>query len=109
MRATLLEASGAFWSRSRFLLDSFSAVRITTCSWCWHPQGDVTERVQGRRGASGQVAQLVEQWTENPRVGGSIPSLAIKKPLVERLFRLLSAAWGAYGRPAHRRLHSRRR
>ena len=24
---------------------------------------------------SGQVAQLVEQWTENPRVGGSIPSL----------------------------------
>ena len=26
----------------------------------------------------GQVAQLVEQRTENPRVGGSIPSLAIK-------------------------------
>jgi hypothetical protein len=25
---------------------------------------------------SGQVAQLVEQRTENPRVGGSIPSLA---------------------------------
>jgi hypothetical protein len=24
----------------------------------------------------GQVAQLVEQWTENPRVGGSIPPLA---------------------------------
>ncbi len=23
----------------------------------------------------GQVAQMVEQWTENPRVGGSIPSL----------------------------------
>ena len=22
-----------------------------------------------------QVAQLVEQWTENPRVGGSIPPL----------------------------------
>ena len=22
-----------------------------------------------------QIAQLVEQWTENPRVGGSIPSL----------------------------------
>jgi hypothetical protein len=30
------------------------------------------------RGSSryGQVAQLVEQRTENPRVGGSIPSLA---------------------------------
>ena len=27
----------------------------------------------------GQVAQLVEQRTENPRVGGSIPSLAIKQ------------------------------
>ena len=27
---------------------------------------------------SGQVAQLVEQRTENPRVGGSIPSLAIR-------------------------------
>ncbi|KXJ98066.1 MAG: hypothetical protein UZ17_ACD001002956, partial [Acidobacteria bacterium OLB17] len=25
-----------------------------------------------------QVAQLVEQRTENPRVGGSIPSLATK-------------------------------
>ena len=22
---------------------------------------------------SGRIAQLVEQWTENPRVGGSIP------------------------------------
>jgi hypothetical protein len=27
---------------------------------------------------NGQVAQLVEQRTENPRVGGSIPSLAIE-------------------------------
>ncbi len=26
-------------------------------------------------GSLGQVAQLVEQWTENPCVGGSIPSL----------------------------------
>jgi hypothetical protein len=24
-----------------------------------------------------EVAQSVEQWTENPRVGGSIPSLGI--------------------------------
>ena len=28
---------------------------------------------------SGQVAQLVEQRTENPRVGGSIPSLATRR------------------------------
>ena len=26
----------------------------------------------------GQVAQLVEQWTENPCVGGSTPSLTTK-------------------------------
>src|SRR4051812_22861903 len=32
----------------------------------------------------GQVAQLVEQRTENPRVGGSIPSLAIHKGLPHR-------------------------
>tara|TARA_A100001037_G_C14887133_1_gene516643 strand:+ start:576 stop:773 length:198 start_codon:yes stop_codon:yes gene_type:complete len=31
--------------------------------------------------ADGQVAQLVEQWTENPRVGGSNP------PLTTLLFR----------------------
>jgi hypothetical protein len=29
----------------------------------------------------GQVAQLVEQRTENPRVGGSIPSLATIKSI----------------------------
>ena len=27
----------------------------------------------------GQVAQLVEQWTENPRVGSSILSLATQE------------------------------
>ena len=33
----------------------------------------------GRYNATnGQVAQSVEQWTENPRVGGSIPPLATK-------------------------------
>ncbi len=30
----------------------------------------------------GQVAQLVEQRIENPRVGGSIPPLATKHPLI---------------------------
>jgi hypothetical protein len=29
----------------------------------------------------GQVAQLVEQRTENPRVGGSIPPLATMKSI----------------------------
>ena len=31
------------------------------------------------RNKRGQVAQLVEQRTENPRVGGSIPSLATNR------------------------------
>ena len=29
---------------------------------------------------NGAVAQSVEQWTENPCVGGSIPSRTTKKP-----------------------------
>ena len=35
-------------------------------------RGQVPKKVEGQ----GQVAQSVEQGTENPRVGGSIPSLA---------------------------------
>jgi hypothetical protein len=30
---------------------------------------------EGEKTDDGQVAQLVEQWTENPCVGGSIPPL----------------------------------
>ena len=38
--------------------------------------------------SAGTVAQSVEQRTENPRVGGSIPSLTTSKPFdfVEGLF-----------------------
>jgi hypothetical protein len=32
--------------------------------------------LSARKYSEGQVAQSVEQWTENPRVGGSIPPLA---------------------------------
>ena len=39
---------------------------------------------------SGQIAQLVEQRTENPRVGGSIPSLATN------LFRVLKQKYYTY-------------
>jgi hypothetical protein len=35
------------------------------------------------RCARGQVAQLVEQRTENPRVGGSIPPLAIEREVLK--------------------------
>ena len=39
---------------------------------------------------SGQVAQSVEQRTENPRVGGSIPSLAtIKSSIFSLTFDLI--------------------
>jgi hypothetical protein len=34
--------------------------------------------ISGKHGITGQVAQLVEQRTENPCVGGSIPSLPTK-------------------------------
>ena len=38
--------------------------------------GSGTDRSNTRPTSGGQVAQLVEQRTENPRVGGSIPPLA---------------------------------
>ena len=44
--------------------------------------------LQGRKSFGGQVAQLVEQWTENPRVGGSIP------PLATTWFLIKSASYG---------------
>lgn len=31
--------------------------------------------------AAGALAQLVEQWTENPCVGGSIPSLTTQNSI----------------------------
>jgi hypothetical protein len=48
--------------------------------------------VRAARAAPAQVAQLVEQRTENPRVGGSIPSLGtnqivdLKRPAVRQAF-----------------------
>ena len=45
--------------------------------------------------ARGQVAQLVEQRTENPRVGGSSPSLATVKHSVTTLTR----AWTSWADP----------
>lgn len=33
------------------------------------------------------IAQLVEQWTENPRVGGSIPSRCTIVPLIRQPWR----------------------
>jgi hypothetical protein len=65
-------------------------------------------------GLDGQVAQLVEQWTENPCVGGSIPPLSTgfagpngrrpERPVFSREFGLLLfVAWG-FDRPVFLRL-----
>src|SRR5450759_3433404 len=54
----------------------------TACTPMWsRRQARCSKRCRTRDGIAtlkfpGQVAQLVEQRTENPRVGGSIPSLA---------------------------------
>ena len=45
---------------------------------------------------TGQVAQLVEQRTENPRVDGSIPSLATKFLVVQVLRPLPSSLGGGF-------------
>ena len=36
---------------------------------------EIPRRAHGRGERFAQIAQLVEQWTENPRVAGSIPAL----------------------------------
>ena len=53
-------------------------------------------------GFQGQVAQLVEQRIENPRVGGSIPSLATIS-LISRQFALLTVPMERPDRPARGR------
>jgi hypothetical protein len=47
-------------------------------------QNYIANRGTGAVKTEGQVAQLVEQRTENPRVGGSIPSLAIDPVFLKR-------------------------
>ena len=54
-------------------------VRTLAC----HARGRGFEPHSGRHFFLGQIAQSVEQRTENPRVGGSIPSLATKIKLRE--------------------------
>jgi hypothetical protein len=71
------------------------------------PANGETDNLLFLRDKRGQVAQLVEQRTENPRVGGSTPSLAttcITHPLreVQRFQRLITGAarafnWGEQG------------
>ena len=46
---------------------------------------------------NGQVAQLVEQWTENPRVGSSILSLATTFHLLNRYLARVTSTAGVVG------------
>jgi hypothetical protein len=59
----MVTGDGYFWPRARVVAET---------------RNNTESGVSRRRKLSGQVAQLVEQRTENPRVGGSIPSLAIE-------------------------------
>ena len=63
------------------LAHRYSALKVRKCASESHEsyRGVPASSVQNyiATSSSGQVAQLVEQRTENPRVGGSIPSLAI--------------------------------
>ena len=75
------------------LLDPLARGRLNT-----RPSG-----ILARLRQDGQVAQLVEQRTENPRVGGSIPPLATNLlGSVIPLYTLMSpTGWPAPPRPAH--------
>jgi hypothetical protein len=53
-----------------------SEIRNPPCSPCVILHSDAASRLRVFRTLRGWVAQLVEQRTENPRVGGSIPSPA---------------------------------
>ena len=57
-------------TRARVALDAPKPGGFNT-----RPRCGLTGRTMSKQ-HPGQVAQLVEQGTENPRVGGSIPSLA---------------------------------
>src|SRR6266705_2786969 len=59
---------------TEYLLRCCSAARIL--------HSERPHRACARIDNNGWVAQLAEQWTENPRVGGSIPPPAI--PLIGR-------------------------
>jgi hypothetical protein len=80
-------------AQNRQILDSidwggFNTVLPAWSQIVWSRSGKIKQRTENlslsaRKYSEGQVAQSVEQWTENPRVGGSIPPLAT-------IFRLLN-------------------
>jgi hypothetical protein len=65
-----------FWNDSR----ATALTALATSVRCWY-----LARLPERLAPEAQVAQLVEQRTENPRVGGSIPSLGTTFQLTANL------------------------
>ena len=50
----------------------------------------IPDSLNSAASAAGQVAQLVEQWTENPCVAGSIPALPTYRNTLKRLMPFLT-------------------
>ena len=67
-----------FWEAGiRFSSPSWQGCKSGFIIFLWKLRGRRSEpRVGDASGREGQVAQLVEHWTENPGVGGSIPPLS---------------------------------
>ena len=95
-----------FWPQSACeinVLDFFDKKISQNEKLCWTRRFFCSIRLYVYRQKDAQVAQLVEQRTENPRVGGSIPSLSTIsfKCLLWALFlcsanqtSLCSSSWG---------------
>ena len=80
VRAPALQAGGHWFESSCSHHENGPVVQSVRTLAC-HARGRRFEPVPGRHTTKrkfcgfAQIAQLVEQWTENPRVAGSIPAL----------------------------------
>ena len=103
---------GYRFSRDTKSVESAFAVRVTSqvknARDRWRDQdsrqslfttGSQSRKKQVKDSASGQVAQLVEQWTENPRVGSSILPLTTLSR--KRSLPYLCLLFGCLGKQAH--------
>src|SRR5581483_6216745 len=72
-----------FNKRLNFIAVFFQNLRISPYFCSPFMDGAVSATAEKDRNANGAVAQSVEQRTENPCVGGSIPPHTTKKPLMK--------------------------
>ena len=86
VRAPALQAGGHWFESSCSHHENGPVVQSVRTLAC-HARGRRFEPVPGRHTTKqefcgfAQIAQLVEQWTENPRVAGSIPALGTTRGL----------------------------